>query len=51
MCKQKKDCEYQDDAKGCALKHIKKARELLAESKYQDADIMLKYAEQHLNEM
>lgn len=51
MCNQKKDCEYIDDAKGCALKHITKARELLAESKYQDADTMLQYAEQHLDEM
>ena len=45
------ECEYTDDAKGCALKHIKKARALMAESKYQEADTMLKYAEDHLKEL
>jgi len=47
----KKSCEYTDDARGCALKHIGKARDLLAETRYEDADTMLKYAEEHLKEM
>lgn len=50
MCKHH-ECEYTDDAKGCAVKHITKARELLAEFKYEEADTMLQYAEEHLKEL
>jgi hypothetical protein len=48
MC-QTKECEHEKDAKGCALKHIGKARNLLKENKVKEADTMLKYAEDHLN--
>lgn len=50
MCKHH-ECAYTDDAKGCAVKHITKARELLAESKYEEADTMLRHAEEHLKEL
>jgi predicted ATPase len=50
MCKHH-ECEYSVDAKGCAMKHITRTRELLAESKYKAADTMLKYAEEHLKEL
>lgn len=50
MCKHH-ECEYTDDAKGCAMNHIAKARKLLAESKHEEADTMLKYAEEHLKEL
>jgi hypothetical protein len=39
------------DAKGCALKHITKARELLSEEKVSEADDMLRYAQEHLQEL
>lgn len=52
MCKEKeKSCTYRDDAKGCALKHMAKARELISEGKYEEADTMLGYSEDHLKEM
>lgn len=51
MCKPERHCEHADDAKGCALKHIAKAREMLAESRYEEADTMLRSAEDHLKDM
>ncbi|MFP3984621.1 MAG: hypothetical protein ACLFU9_01465 [Candidatus Bathyarchaeia archaeon] len=52
MCKEteKEKCEYKNDLKGCALKHIGEARKLIAKGKHQDADTMLSYAEEHLKE-
>jgi hypothetical protein len=40
-----------NDAKGCALQHITKARALLADAEYRDADTLLEYAEEHLKEL
>ena len=52
MCeKERPKCEFLKDAKGCALKHITKARELMSQGKYEDADTMLGYAEKHLQEL
>lgn len=51
MCEQEKTCEHVDDAKGCALTHITKARALLADAEYEDADTLLKHAEEHLKEL
>ena len=48
LCEKKPKCEYVTDAKGCALKHITKARELLSQKKYEDADMILDAAEKHL---
>lgn len=54
MCKEKEketQCEFTRDAKECALKHMAKARKLISDGKYEDADTMLSYAEDHLKEM
>lgn len=51
LCEKKPECEYVNDAKGCALKHISKARELLSQKKYEDADVMLDAAEKHLHKI
>jgi hypothetical protein len=50
MCKEEKKCEFLDDAKGCALKHIGEARKLLSKDKFEDADTELGYVEKHLKE-
>lgn len=50
MCKQEEKCEFKDDLKGCALKHIQQARKLISEGKVEDADTELSYAEKHLKE-
>ncbi len=40
MCKKEKEkCEFKDDSKGCALKHISKARELLSKGDVEGADL------------
>ena len=49
MCKEK-NCEFEDDLKGCALKHIGEARKLIAQGKFKDADAELSYTEKHLRE-
>lgn len=50
VCKENEKCEFEDDLKGCALKHIGKARELIAKGKGEDADVELSYAAKHLKE-
>ncbi len=50
MCKQEKECEYKNDLRGCALKHISQARTFIAKGKYEEADNELDYAEKHLKE-
>ncbi|MBU7031538.1 MAG: hypothetical protein HXS53_03325 [Theionarchaea archaeon] len=51
MCQSQKECAHKGDARGCALTHIKKARELLSEEKIKEADDMLRYAEDHIGEL
>jgi hypothetical protein len=51
MCKNVKDCEFEKDLKGCALKHIDEARRLISEGKYHAADVELSRVEKHLQEM
>ena len=48
MCKEEKKCDFEDDLKGCALKHISEARKLISKGKFEDADVVLSYAEKHL---
>ena len=50
MRDQKRDCEH-IDARQCALNHITKARQLLTESRYEEAGMMLEHAEVHLKEI
>ncbi|MBU6997895.1 MAG: hypothetical protein HXS41_06640 [Theionarchaea archaeon] len=50
-CKTEGRCEHAEDARGCALKHIAKAREMLAESRYEEADVLLRAAEDHLKDV
>lgn len=50
-CKTEGHCEHAEDARGCALKHIAKAREMLAESRYEEADVLLRAAEDHLKDV
>ena len=51
MCKEKEKCKFEYDLKGCALKHISKAREFISKGKIEDADVELSYVEKHLKEM
>jgi hypothetical protein len=50
MCKEEETCEFEDDLKSCALKHISEARKLISKGKSEDADVELSYAEKHLKE-
>jgi len=50
MCKEEAKCDFRNDSKGCALKHISEARKLIFEGKSEEADIELSYAERHLSE-
>lgn len=50
MCKEEKKCEFQEDLKGCALKHIGEARKLISKGQFEEADAQLSYAEKHLKE-
>lgn len=50
MCKEEEKCEFEHDLKGCALKHISEARKLISKGKFEDADVVLGYAEKHLKE-
>jgi len=50
MCKEEKKCEFKDDLKGCALKHIGEARKLISNGRLEDADAELSYVEKHLEE-
>lgn len=48
MCKkEKEECEFEHDPKGCALEHISKARELLSKSDVEGADLELSHVEKH----
>lgn len=51
MCKEEEKCEFKDDLRGCALKHIGEARKLIPKGRFEDADVELSYAEKHLKEM
>lgn len=50
MRKEEEKCEFEHDLKGCALKHISKARDLIYKGKIKDADVELNYVEKHLKE-
>jgi len=50
MCKEEAKCDYRNDLKGCALKHIGEARKLIAKGKFEEADLELSYAESHMKE-
>jgi Na+-translocating ferredoxin:NAD+ oxidoreductase RnfE subunit len=50
MGKKEERCALRNDLKGCALKHIGAARELISKGKIEDADAALGYAEKHLKE-
>ena len=50
MCKEEEKCEFEHDLKGCALKHIGKAREHISRGKFEYADVELNYVEKHLKE-
>jgi hypothetical protein len=50
MCKRETKCDFRNDLKGCALKHISEARKLISKGRYKDADVELGYAESHLKE-
>jgi len=43
-------CEFEDDLRGCALKHIEEARELISKGASKGADLQLSYVEKHLRE-
>jgi hypothetical protein len=45
------ECEHANDLKGCTLKHISKARELLASGDTAGADHQLRCAETHLKKI
>ncbi len=50
MCEKEEGCEFEDDLKGCTLKHIGKARSLISEGRFEGADLELSYAENHLKD-
>jgi len=50
MCKEEATCDFRNDLKGCALKHIGEARRLIAKGKFREADLELSYAESHMKE-
>lgn len=43
-------CEFEDDLRGCALKHIEEARRLISEGDSEGADLQLSYIEKHFRE-
>lgn len=43
-------CEYAEDLKGCAAKHVGEARRLIAKGDQKGADLQLSYLEGHLKE-
>jgi len=45
-----KKCEYAEDLKGCAAKHIGETREFLSHGKIEEADQQLSYLERRLKE-
>jgi hypothetical protein len=50
MCKEEAKCDFRNDLKGCALKHISEARKMISKGKFKDADVELSNAENHLKE-
>ena len=50
MCKEESKCDFRNDLKGCALKHISEARKLISEGRFEEADAELSYAERHLSD-
>jgi len=50
MCKEDEKRKFEDDLKGCALRHIGEERELISKGKVEDADVELSYAEKHFKE-
>jgi hypothetical protein len=50
VCKEEAKCDFRNDLKGCALKHISEARKLIAKGKFEEADLELSYAESHMKE-
>lgn len=43
-------CEFKDDLRGCALKHVEEARRLISEGDLKGAILQLSYVERHLRE-
>ena len=43
-------CEYAEDLKGCATKHVGEARRLFSKGDTKGADLELSYLEKHLKE-
>ena len=50
MCKEKEECKLKDNPKGCALKHISIARQLLSRGDAKGADLELDYVEKQWKE-
>jgi len=50
MCKEESKCDFENDPKGCALKHISEARKLISKGRFEETDVELSYAERHLSE-
>ena len=52
MCREVecKKCEYAENLKGCATKHVGEARKLISKGDSEKADLQLNYLEKHLNE-
>jgi hypothetical protein len=50
VCKEEAKCDFRNDLKGCALKHISEARKLISEGRFKEADLELGYAESHIKE-
>ena len=52
MCREVecKKCEYAEDLKGCAAKHVGEARSLFSKGDTKGADLELSYLEKHLKE-
>ncbi len=40
-------CEFEDDLRGCALKHINEARKQISKDNSKGADLQLIYLERH----
>ena len=45
------ECNFSNDFKGCAIKHVTNARKLIAEGKLDGADHQLSCLERHLKQM
>jgi hypothetical protein len=50
MCKEEAECDFRNDLKGCALRHIGEARKLISKGKFEEADLKPSYAARHLSE-